>query len=84
MAWFPIRQPAALVDENGKIISSTDSEYLETIYQPKEEEQNIEYDLSYHNWKLVNMIHIFGKPEELRKQVFFCVELPLLLCSFSV
>ena len=55
---------AALVDENGKIISSTDSEYLETIYQPKEEEQNIEYDLSYHNWKLVNMI---PKDEYLRE-----------------
>ena len=55
---------AALVDENGKIISSTDSEYLETIYQPKEEEQNIEYDLSYHNWKLVNMI---PKDEHLRE-----------------
>ena len=55
---------AALMDENGKIISSTDSEYLETIYQPKEEEQNIEYDLSYHNWKLVNMI---PKDEYLRE-----------------
>lgn len=45
---------AALVDENGRIISSTDPDYLETVYRPREEEQNIEYDLSYHNWKLVN------------------------------
>lgn len=55
---------AALVDENDKIISSTDSEYLETTYKPREEDQNIEYDLSYHNWKLVNMI---PKNEYLRE-----------------
>ena len=55
---------AALVDENGRIISSTDPDYLETVYRPREEEQNIEYDLSYHNWKLVNMI---PKDEYLRE-----------------
>lgn len=55
---------AALVDENGRIISSTDPDDLETVYRPREEEQNIEYDLSYHNWKLVNMI---PKDEYLRE-----------------
>ena len=54
----------ALVDENGRIISSTDPDDLETVYRPREEEQNIEYDLSYHNWKLVNMI---PKDEYLRE-----------------
>lgn len=55
---------AALVDENGRIISSTDPDDLETVYRPREEEQNIEYDLSYYNWKLVNMI---PKDEYLRE-----------------
>ena len=67
---------AALVDENGKIISSTDSEYLETIYQPKEEEQNIEYDLSYHNWKLVNMIQYLREARGIKKTGF-------LLCGIA-
>ena len=52
---------------------------------PREEEQNIEYDLSYHNWKLVNMIpkdSIFGKPEGLRKQVFFLCGIASLAVLF--
>ena len=55
---------AALVDSSGKIISCTDKQLLETQYSPDRQDQNIEYPISYHQWKLVDMI---PKDEYLRE-----------------
>ena len=45
-----------LLNEEGKIISATEKKLLGTRYVPKQENQNIEYDISYKNWKFINMI----------------------------
>ncbi len=47
---------AVLLNEEGKIISATRKEMLGTEYQPDRQNQNIEYDMSYRGWKLINMV----------------------------
>lgn len=45
-----------LLNEEKQIISSTDHELVGTLFKPEDQNQNIEYDLSYDGWQLVNMI----------------------------
>lgn len=47
---------AVLMEENGRIISSTKKELLGTSFRPDDQNQNITYDLSYKGWTLVNMV----------------------------
>lgn len=47
-----------LLNQNDKIISSTERELLGSIFLPKENYQNLEYNLSYDEWRLVNAISI--------------------------
>ena len=50
------KSKAVLTDKNDKIISATDKEMIGKRYSPDKKSQNIEYKLSYMDWKLVNMI----------------------------
>lgn len=47
---------AVLLDENGLIISSVGESLLGKQYFAEKNTQNIEYALSFYNWKLCNMI----------------------------
>lgn len=47
---------AVLVNGERKIISATGKEFLGTVYEPEEENQNIIHDISYNGWTLINMI----------------------------
>ena len=47
---------AVLTDRENKIISATDKKMIGTGFNPDDASQNIEYQLSYMGWKLVNMI----------------------------
>lgn len=45
-----------LVNGGNEIISSTNEEFLGAMFIPEEAYQNIEYNLSYNEWKLINII----------------------------
>lgn len=47
---------ALLVNGDNEILSGTEEALLGSVYQPDKANQNIEYELSYMGWKLVNMI----------------------------
>lgn len=67
-----------LVNEKKKIISATDKELLGKIYVPKEENQNIQYDISYKNWKFINMIPKENYLQEARELWNFGIVLSVL------
>lgn len=45
-----------LINGDKRIISATEKEFLGKTYVPREENQNIQYDITYKNWKFINMI----------------------------
>lgn len=47
---------SVLINGDKRIISATEKELLGKIYVPREENQNIQYDIPYKNWKFINMI----------------------------
>ena len=47
---------SVLLNGDKRIISATEKELLGKTYVPRKENQNIQYDITYKNWKFVNMI----------------------------
>lgn len=71
---------AVLMNEQRKIISATGKEMLGTVYRPNEENQNIEYSLSYKGWALVNMIPKKNYLQEAHDLRNFGIGIAVLAC----
>lgn len=75
---------AMLLNENDQIISSTNSEELYEKYSQNEKiYQELEYELPFNNWRLVNLIPINNYQKELRSFQFMTLSI-ILVVTFAI
>ena len=75
---------ALLADQANVILSDTDERKGEAVYRPDPACQNIEYELSYMGWKLVNSIPRKDYLKEARRIRSFGIGVGLLACGMVV